>query len=79
MVSVRTIQWPCSETRTVTLSTDSVVDEVRAARDAYASRFGYDLWAIYRDLKEQEALSDQPLVSLPPRRICPEAIHGHPR
>jgi len=36
---------------------DPIVDEVRRARDAYAARFNYDLRAIYRDLKEQEARS----------------------
>lgn len=32
------------------MPTDSVVAEVRAAREAYASRFGFDLVAIGRDL-----------------------------
>ena len=42
---------------------DPIVDEVRRARDAYAARFNYDLWAIYRDLKEQEKRSGRKLVS----------------
>jgi hypothetical protein len=42
---------------------DPIVDEVRRARDAYAARFNYDLWAIYRDLKEQEKLSGREIVS----------------
>lgn len=50
------------------MSLDSVVDEVREARDAYAKRFNYDLQAIYRDLKEQEKQSGRKLVSLPPKR-----------
>jgi hypothetical protein len=50
---------------------DSVVDEVRAAREAYAKRFNYDLGAIYRDLKEQQRRSGQTYVSLPPRRVAP--------
>ena len=36
---------------------DPIVEEVRAAREAYAKRFNYDLDAIYRDLKEQEKKS----------------------
>lgn len=36
---------------------DPIVEEVRRARDAYAARFDYDLWVIYRDLKEQEKRS----------------------
>jgi len=42
---------------------DSIVDEVRRARDAYAARFNYDLRAIYRDLKEQEKRSGRNVVS----------------
>ena len=34
---------------------DEVVDEVRAIRDAHAAKFGYDLRAIYEDLKKSEA------------------------
>ena len=49
---------------------DSVVDEVREIRDAYARKFNYDLEAIYRDLKEQEKRSSGKLVSLPPRRVA---------
>ncbi len=42
---------------------DPIVDEVRRARDTYAARFGYDLRAIFRDLKEQEKLSGRAVVS----------------
>lgn len=34
---------------------DEIVDEVRAIRDAHAAKFGYDLRAIYEDLKKSEA------------------------
>jgi hypothetical protein len=51
---------------------DRVVEEVRAAREAYAGRFGFDLRAICRDLREREQASDHQLVSLPPRP--PEAV-----
>ncbi len=47
---------------------DSVVQEVREVREAYAKRFGYDLLAIHRDLKEQEKAAGRQVVSLPPRR-----------
>lgn len=36
------------------MPTDSVVAEVRAAREAYAARFGFDLEAMARDLRELE-------------------------
>jgi hypothetical protein len=50
---------------------DSVVQEVRAIREAYAKRFGYDLKAIYRDLKAKEQASGRQYVSFPPRRPKP--------
>jgi hypothetical protein len=34
---------------------DEIVEEVRAAREAYAARFGYDLRRIFEDLKAKEA------------------------
>jgi len=34
---------------------DEIVDEARAIRDAHAAKFGYDLQAIYADLKKSEA------------------------
>jgi hypothetical protein len=50
---------------------DSIVQEVREIRDAYARQFGYDLDAIHRDLKAQELASNRRVVSLPPRRPEP--------
>ncbi len=34
---------------------DEIVDEVRAVREAHAAKFGYNLRAIYEDLKKSEA------------------------
>lgn len=51
---------------------DPIVEEVRAAREAYARRFDFDLRAICRDLRDQERQSDRELVSLPPRRPEPD-------
>jgi hypothetical protein len=42
---------------------DPIVDDVRRARDVYAARFNYDLWAIFRDLKEQEKRGGRKVVS----------------
>lgn len=47
--------------------TDPIVEEVRQVRDAYAAKFNYDLEAIVRDLKKQEANSQRKLVTYPPR------------
>ena len=52
---------------------DSVVQEVREIREAYAKQFGYDLDAICRDLKAQEQVSGRKIVSFPPRRPVPVA------
>lgn len=50
---------------------DPIVEQVRAAREAYARRFGFDLRAICRDLREQERSSGREVVSFPPRRPEP--------
>jgi hypothetical protein len=52
---------------------DPVVEEVRAIRDAYAARFNYDIEAMCRDLREEEARSGREVVSLPPKRIVPRS------
>jgi hypothetical protein len=48
---------------------DPIVEEVRKIREEHAARFGYDLKAIYDDLKETERRSGRKIVSLPPRRL----------
>ncbi|MDP2752166.1 MAG: hypothetical protein Q8O31_06140 [Rhodocyclaceae bacterium] len=48
---------------------DEIVDEVRAIRDAHAAIFGYNLRAIYADLKQSEAAhiaTGHPFVLSPP-------------
>ena len=42
--------------------TDPIVDEVRRIRDAHAARFGYDLDAMFQDIKEQERKSGHTFV-----------------
>ncbi len=42
---------------------DPIVDEVRRIREEHAARFNYDLWAIFRDIKEQQARSGLHFVS----------------
>ena len=46
---------------------DTIVEEVRKARDEYARRFNYDLRAICADLRREQTLSDAPVVSFPKR------------
>jgi hypothetical protein len=47
---------------------DEVVDEISAIREAHAAKFGYDLRAIYEDLKRTVAepiSAGRPFVSPP--------------
>jgi len=46
---------------------DPIVDEVRRAREEHAKQLRYDLHAIASDLKKQEQLHSDRLVSYPPK------------
>jgi hypothetical protein len=48
---------------------DSVVEEIRSIRAAHAAKFGYDLDAIFQDLKRCESQSGRDYVSYPPKRL----------
>lgn len=54
-----------------TITTDPIVAEVRAARDAHAARFGYDLKKIFRDIQEQQKASGREYVTYPARPLVP--------
>jgi hypothetical protein len=47
---------------------DKIVEEVRKVRKEHAEKFGYDLDAIYRDLKNNEKRSKRNVVSLSIKR-----------
>lgn len=49
---------------------DEIVEEVRAAREAYAARFGCDLKRMFEDLKAEEAKN-------PARRASFEPLKPH--
>jgi hypothetical protein len=53
------------------MAMDSIVAEVRQAREAYAKQFNYDVYAMWRDLKERQHKSGRQGVSLSPKRIEP--------
>lgn len=46
---------------------DEVIDEVHAARRAYAEAHGFDLRRMCEDLKKRERASGRKPVTLPPR------------
>ena len=48
---------------------DTIVDEVRAVRDAIAKEFDYDIEKLAQALKEHEARSGRKFVRLPPRKV----------
>ena len=50
---------------------DPIVAQVRQAREEHARRFGFDLQAIYAELKEQEKRNQRSKVSFSPKRISP--------
>lgn len=47
---------------------DPIVAEIRKLRDEYSRRFGYDLEAICRDLREQQERGDRRIVRRQPIR-----------
>lgn len=51
------------------MTTDSIVSEVRQARDALAQRFNYDLHAIACDARERQAASGRKVVTFPPKKV----------
>jgi hypothetical protein len=58
---------------------NEIMAELRAAREAYAKRFNYDLEAIFQDLQEkQEQRSDREIVPANPQRIS-ELEASHPQ
>jgi hypothetical protein len=53
------------------MAIDSIVAEVRRAREAYAKQFNYDVQAMWRDLKARQHKSGRKVVSLLPKRVEP--------
>jgi hypothetical protein len=47
-------------------SRDEIVDQVRAAREAHAARFNYDLAEMYKDLKAKEQAGSRNIAGLQP-------------
>lgn len=47
---------------------DPIVEEVREVREAHAAKYNYDLRAIYRALKAEEAESRNRFISLSPKQ-----------
>ena len=52
-----------------TTQTDPIIAEVRAVRDEHAARFGYDVEAIFRDIRAMQEASGGEYVRYPARRV----------
>ena len=52
---------------------DPIISEVRAACDAHAARFDYDLAAIFRDIRAMQEKSGREYVRLPARPVASDA------
>jgi len=55
---------------------DPIIAEVRAARDKHASKFGYDLRKIFRDIKIQQEKSGRQYVKYPSRPPSQDVVAG---
>ena len=51
---------------------DAIIGEVRAAREAYAARFDYDLAEMYKDLKAKEQAHSREIAALQPVEPQPD-------
>ncbi len=49
------------------MSTDTIVAEVRQAREALMQRFNYDLRAMIQDARQRQAAGGRHVVSFPPK------------
>ena len=52
---------------------DTIVDEVREARRRIMERHGFDLQALFTELKEHERTSGRPLTKGTARKVTPAA------
>ncbi len=50
-------------------SSDPIVDDVRAIRDAIAKEFDYDIEKLADAIKARESQSGRKVVRLPPRNV----------
>ena len=60
------------------MSRDAIIDEVRTIRDAIAREHDYDLDSIFHALRDREAKSHRPHVTLPPKRLDLEGAVSPP-
>ena len=60
------------------MSSDPIVAETRAFREALMDEVGNDLDALFEHLRKREALHPERLVSFPPRKPVQIGVRGEP-
>ncbi len=60
------------------MTVDTIVAEVRQAREALASQFKYDLHAMIQNATERQKTSGRKIVSFPPTRLQQVNAQGIP-
>jgi len=55
---------------------DEIVEEIHALREEYARSFGYDLDAIFNDLRNKQNAHKQRVVKLPIKRNYNKSLEG---
>ncbi len=51
------------------ITSDPIISEVRAVRDAHAARFRYDIASIFRNIRAMQAASGREYVRFPARPV----------
>ena len=60
-----------------TTRTDPIIGELHAVRDEHAARCGYDVEAIFRDIRARQAASERDYVRRPARPVEDQATFGY--
>ena len=54
------------------MADDEIMREVRAIREAYAAKFGFNIRALFEDAKRREGKDGRAVVSLEPKMVARE-------
>ena len=60
------------------MAQDEIIKEVRAIREAYGARLGFDIRALYNEAKQSESKSGRPVILLEPRRTTSGKVVSPP-
>jgi len=60
---------------------DQLINEIRAIKDRLASKYNYDLRAMYNDISQKQRLSNRKIVNLSKNKVitrCSSGLAGDP-